>query len=91
MESPLTIAVQPAGTAAVGFLSAVKEATRTSPAVVPDGLVKVTAVVAVVALAVVELTAVTVPEGGGGAGGVEPMLMVEAMLGTPSASTAKSM
>ena len=90
MESPLTIAVQPAGTTAAGFLSAVKEATNTSPAVAPEGLGNATAVLAVAALAVVELTAVTVPDDGGGVGGWEPMLIVEATLGTPLASMAKS-
>ena len=47
MFSPLVIAVQPAGTVAVGFLSAVKEATSTSPAARPVGAGRETVVVAV--------------------------------------------
>ena len=57
MLSPLTMAVQPAGTATVGFRSVVKEATRTSPAVRPVGAGSETVLVAVVAFAVLELRA----------------------------------
>jgi hypothetical protein len=68
-----TIGVQPAGVAAVGFLSAVNEATSTSPAAVPEGLVSVTVVVAVVLFVVVDAPRV-IPDVDGG--GVLPPLTV---------------
>jgi hypothetical protein len=58
------IAVQPAGTATVGFLSAVKEATSTSPAVRPSGAGNETVVVVVSVDAVLKLR-MAIPETGG--------------------------
>lgn len=55
MPRASTIAVHPAGTAAVGFLSAVKDAISTSPAVLPVGAGMETVVVAVSVAAVLEL------------------------------------
>lgn len=77
MDRLLTMAVQPDGVVAVGFLSAVNDATRTSPAAVPEGLASVTVVVAVVLLEVVEAPTV-IPDVDGG--GVVPPLTVIVLL-----------
>lgn len=65
MDRALTIGVQPAGTDdIVGFISAVMEATRTSPAAVPEGLATTTGFRAVAEYALDVPTAVTAPAGG---------------------------
>ena len=86
MLNPLTIAVQPAGTATVGFWSAVKDATRTSPAARPAGAANATVETAVDEFAVDELRAV-IPEAGGAGltvivavADVEPPLLVAVSL-----------
>ena len=72
--SVFTIGVQPEGVVAVGFLSAVNEATRTSPAAVPEGLVSVTVVVAVGLFVVVDAPRVIPVVDGGGV--VPPLTVI---------------